>query len=140
MDAPTVIGVRGDKGQVAALFNKPCLLFDDKEANVDLVRQKGADCDGIVVKRHRYFPTYEQIPNFRYEADPYLWPQIIRDFCDVSVARGWDVLPCTTPPAQPGVLVPRPLPRDWEATWDYQLRRLSFTNLLTRQVTWDRPQ
>ena len=50
------IAVSGDKGQVAQLFGKPVVLFDDKEANIDTLRRRSTlDCplDGVVVRRGR---------------------------------------------------------------------------------------
>ena len=47
------IGVRGDKGQLAQLTRKPCILFDDKERNIDLLRSRSTkECplDGVVIR------------------------------------------------------------------------------------------
>ena len=47
------IGVRGDKGQLAQLTRKPCILFDDKERNIDLLRYRSTkECplDGVVIR------------------------------------------------------------------------------------------
>ena len=54
MNARTIC-VRGDKGQVASLLNRPCLLFDDKEDNIDLVCEGGHRhrSNGVVVRRGR---------------------------------------------------------------------------------------
>ena len=43
------IGVKGDKGQVVELFNKPTIIFDDREDNVTRVLQvRGANAGCIV--------------------------------------------------------------------------------------------
>ena len=137
---PTVIGVRGDKGQVAALFGQPCLLFDDKEENVSLVRQKGLDSGGIVVKRLGPYPDYERLANFTYMANPYRWLPIIRDFCDLRVAMGWRILLATrTEPNPVRTIDPVPLPLEWEPVWDYEHRCLYLYNTRTRRTRWDRP-
>ena len=77
------IGVQGDKGQVAQLFGKPVLLFDDKEDNIDLLRQRSiqpeAPLDGIVVKRGRKAHHHVR-RNYRYENDPLLWADCVRNF------------------------------------------------------------
>ena len=48
------IRVNGNKGQVAALLGLPCILFDDKEGNVDLLEQyttEAVPLCGVVVRR-----------------------------------------------------------------------------------------
>ena len=77
------IGVRGDKGQVAQLFGKPVLLFDDKEDNIDLLRQRSiqpeAPLDGIVVRRGR--KAYAHVRRgYSIENDPLLWADCVRNF------------------------------------------------------------
>ena len=134
---PTVIGVRGDKGQVANLFRKPSLLFDDKEENVELVRRIGIESDGILVKRPRWFGQFVPRPGFRYEADPYQWLPIIRDFCDASVERGWNVRPADRPVAP---VRPSRLPDGWEAFWSQAHGEFYYVNRETRETTWERPQ
>ena len=51
---PKCVGVKGDKGQVASLLRKPTILFDDKEDNVQLLRNRSTTActlDGFIVRR-----------------------------------------------------------------------------------------
>ena len=134
---PTVIGFRGDKGQVANLFRKPSLLFDDKEENIELVQRIGIESDGVVVKRPRYYGNFAPESGFRYESNPYQWLPIIRDFCDACVERGWDVRPAVRPvdPAQSGRL-----PDGWQALWSEEHREFYYAHSETNETTWERPR
>ena len=76
------IGVRGDKGQVASLFGKPVLLFDDKEENIELLRARSScQCplDGVVVRRGKKtrWSVYE---TFCSSSNPKEWIDIMRHF------------------------------------------------------------
>ena len=75
-DPSMCIGVRGDKGQVAALIGKPCILFDDQEDNIDLLRERSTDrvpLDGFVVRRGRkHSRTVSE--GFSCTTDCELWP------------------------------------------------------------------
>ena len=79
------IGVDGDKGQVAQLFGKPVLLFDDKEDNIDLLRRKSiqpeAPLDGIVVRRG-YKAKARVRRNYQIESNPLHWAFWVRNFAD----------------------------------------------------------
>ena len=46
----SIIGVAGDKGQIAELFGIPAIIFDDKENNVRKVMQAGGKNAGCVVR------------------------------------------------------------------------------------------
>ena len=76
-----VIAVKGDKGQAAALLNKPCFLFDDKEDNIATLRlrQSQYKLDGIVVRigRKRRFGVEQ---GFDSTQDPSAWLGIAADF------------------------------------------------------------
>ena len=77
-----VIGVRGDKGQIASLLARPALLFDDKESNIDLVRRYSTPAipmDGVVVRRGRK-QNYRVEPGYYVGNDPRLWLPICRWF------------------------------------------------------------
>ena len=87
------IGVRGDKGQVAGLFGRPCLLFDDHEYQVDAVRRKGVSADGVVVRLLRRSSSEPMNPNYTYSSDPYEWKDMVKDFIQTIVAQGWKVRP-----------------------------------------------
>ena len=53
---PNCIGIRGDKGQAAKLLNRPVILFDDKEENIEKLRQRSSatiPLDGVLVRRGR---------------------------------------------------------------------------------------
>ena len=89
----STVGVFGDKGQVAALARKPCVLFDDKEMNLDLVINQSSDGalkEGVLVrigkKRHRRIgrSKHGAWPYITY--DPYEWPDIVYNM-DFTQAR-----------------------------------------------------
>ena len=51
---PYVVCVSGDKGHVAELLGRHCLLLDDKEFNIRLLRQRATRhtiLDGVLVRR-----------------------------------------------------------------------------------------
>ena len=73
------IAVKGDKGQIAAVLNKPALLFDDKEENVALFERASPWQTGFVVKRGRKARHHHTL-GFFYEADPRRWLDMITRF------------------------------------------------------------
>ena len=76
------IGVRGYKGQVASLFGKPVLLFDDNEENIELLRARSScQCplDGVVVRRGRK-TRWSVHETFCSSSDPKEWIDIMRHF------------------------------------------------------------
>ena len=80
---PNCIAIRGDKGQAAELFNRPAVLFDDKEANVDLVRSYSTPSnvlDGVVVKMGR--KRNHRVNNYKYVAnyDSRHWPRLLQQY------------------------------------------------------------
>ena len=83
------IGVRGDKGQVAALIGKPCIMFDDKEDNIDLLRERSTDMvplHGLVVRRGRKH-SRRVSEGFSRTTDCRLWPEFVLRFLDLVRAR-----------------------------------------------------
>ena len=91
---PNTIGVLGDKGQVASLFRRPCLLFDDHEYNVDLVRRKGVESDGVVVYKQAWEGRrFWQQNGYMCCSEPRLWRHLIRTFVDGAIYRGWRLKP-----------------------------------------------
>ena len=88
-DPSTCIGVRGDKGQVAALIGKPCIMFDDQEDNIDLLRERSTDrvpLEGFVMRRGRkYSRTVSE--GFSGTTDCGLWPGLVRRFLEHVRAR-----------------------------------------------------
>ena len=133
---PRVIGFNGDKGQVAALMTRPTLIFDDKKENITLVRKRGVESDGILVKRPNLRSNVSQESDFRCEADPYRWIPIIQDFCDQSAGRGYGVRPAQRT-ASPTQLTPRLLPTGWHSVWSDEHDEFYFWNPRTGEVTWD---
>ena len=87
------IRVRGDKGQVAGLFGRPRLLFDDHEYQVDAVRRKGVSADGVVVRLSRRSSSEQRNPDYTYSSDPYECKDIVKDLIETIVAQGWKVRP-----------------------------------------------
>ena len=88
-DPSMCIGVRGDKGQVAALIGKPCIMFDDQEDNIDLLRERSTDrvpLDGFVVRRGRKHSRAVS-EGFSCTTDCGLWPGLVRRFLDIVRAR-----------------------------------------------------
>ena len=83
------IAIRGDKGQAAELLNKPSLLFDDKEDNIDLLRARSTPLnklDGVVVrmgKKRRYNVARGYVANYHDDH----WEGLIADF-DYYYGRG----------------------------------------------------
>ena len=76
------IGVRGYKGQVASLFGKPVLLFDDIEKNIELLRHRSScQCplDGVVVRRGKRADDFVR-RGFFSSSDPTEWCDLIRFF------------------------------------------------------------
>ena len=76
------IGVRGYKGQVASLFGKPVLLFDDIEKNIELLRHRSScQCplDGVVVRRGSK-ARWSVRRGFFSSSDPTEWFDIMRYF------------------------------------------------------------
>ena len=90
----TCIGVTGDKGQVAELMNKPVLLFDDKESNIQLLRDRSTPqffLDGIVVCRGHKSGRHVS-PGFGIGHDAHQWPEIIRRFDHLhGLGHGYEV-------------------------------------------------
>ena len=81
-DPSMCIGVRGDKGQVAALTRKPCIMFDDKEENIDLLRERATDrvpLDGFAVRRGRKHGR-AVFEGFKCTTDCELWPGLVWQF------------------------------------------------------------
>ena len=80
----TYIGVKGDKGQIAKLMNKPVLLFDDREDNIERLRQRSsadAYLDGVVVRRGR--KAHRRVnPGFVIENNCNEWVNIVRRFAE----------------------------------------------------------
>lgn len=77
------IGVRGDKGQIAKLMNKPVLLFDDQEDNIRGLRRRSSDAylDGVVVRRGT--KANEPVdPGFVVENNCKEWVGIVRRFAE----------------------------------------------------------
>ena len=63
---PDTIAVKGDKGQIAQLLGIPCLLFDDKWQNIDLMRERSSkNCilEGVQVLRG-YKAKYRPIEGY----------------------------------------------------------------------------
>ena len=88
------VRVKGDKGQIAKLIQKPVLLFDDKERNIDMLTKRSTDgclLDGVIVRRGRN--------KWRHVEDGYLvqndcnrWCEIIERFTDDPTrlpSNGW---------------------------------------------------
>ena len=76
------IGVRGDKGQLAQLTRKPCILLDDKEENIDLLRYRSTqECplDGVVIRTGRK-RNWNVKPGYVGESNNLLWPEWVRRF------------------------------------------------------------
>ena len=101
-DSPACIGVKGDKGQIAQLLQKPVLIFDDKELNIELVRghcTREVTMEGFLVqmgrKARRFIPEGFQTANV-----PQHWPRLLEEFADAQSsgdpnARNWQ------PPSPP---------------------------------------
>ena len=81
---PNTIGVKGDKGQIAKLMNKPVLLFDDREDNIERLRQRSsadAYLDGVVVRRGT--KAHRRVnPGFVIENNCNEWINIVRRFAE----------------------------------------------------------
>ena len=86
-----VIGVRGDKGQVASLMRKPTLLFDDKIANLNLLHARSrAECplQGVRVRRgphsRRHRHGAAPLTHYCEVNDCGEWPDLVRTFAALS--------------------------------------------------------
>ena len=80
--AENCIGVRGDKGQVASLLRRPCILFDDREDNVQQLLDRSTSLlplEGIVVRRGRRRNDWVDQGYF-WSTDCLEWPGLLRDF------------------------------------------------------------
>ena len=75
------------------MFGRPCLLFDDHEYQVDVVRRKGVSADGVVVRLSRRSSSEQMNPDYTYSSDPYECKDIVKDFIETIVAQGWKVRP-----------------------------------------------
>jgi hypothetical protein len=81
----TIIGVTGDKGQVARILNKPAILFDDREDNVDQVLQARHGNAGFVVRiGHKYYDHVRTLAPFPASVTrrPGQWEALSRQFRD----------------------------------------------------------
>ena len=77
------ICIRGDKGQAAELFNRPALLFDDKEYNVGLVRSYPTSSniiDGVVVRMGRKRNLWADTINYVVNYDSRHWPRRLSQY------------------------------------------------------------
>ena len=86
----TCIGVKGDKGQVAELIGKPVVLFDDKEENIRLLRDRSTAhtvMDGVVVRRGNKCGKRIQ-PGFEICNEARLWAEMVKKF-DRNHGRGY---------------------------------------------------
>ena len=80
--AKNCIGVRGDKGQVASLLRRPCILFDDQEDNVQQLQDRSTNfqpLEGIVVRRGRKRNDRVR-EGYLWSTDCLEWPDLLRDF------------------------------------------------------------
>ena len=80
---PHQIVVSGDKGQFAQLTQRPRILLDDHERNIDLLRRRctAHELDGIGVRRRLYTRRPMQA-GYTYAWNPLSWPQHVRNFRD----------------------------------------------------------
>jgi len=83
-DYPEAICISGDKGDAAALFEAPCLLFDDKELNLDRVLAKGAPgSNGVLVRTgDNAYRRVEHRWHHRLSYHPEIWPDIVKGWGD----------------------------------------------------------
>ena len=80
-----VIGVRGDKGQVAQLLNKPAIIFDDREDNVRQVIAARHGNEGVHVRLRRRFEhewTHQDQCLFKVSESCAEWPIMSMQFRD----------------------------------------------------------
>ena len=76
------IAIRGDKWQASELLQKPALLFDDKQDNIDLLRDRSTlatKLDGVVVRMGRK-RNYGVGPGFVANYHPDHWEGLVYDF------------------------------------------------------------
>ena len=91
------IGVKGDKGQVAALFGLPCVLFDDKEDNIRTLRKRSTPetpLDGVVIRRGRKFRNFIET-GFTGSSNCQDWVDIVKRFSQnpaagIRIHNAWE--------------------------------------------------
>lgn len=85
-----IIGVSGDKGQVAELFDKPAILFDDREDNVIQVlqaRRENAGCVARVGQRFHHRVRTNASWRFAVSRNSADWHEMSEQFRDQVLRR-----------------------------------------------------
>ena len=70
------IRISGDKGSISRLLDRPVLLFDDKEENIDALPPRS---EGLVVRRGRRFRHWAD-PGYTRTWDVVRWPSLVANF------------------------------------------------------------